>query len=68
MPQRIGTLTARESDVLQLMAEGASNASIGKALVISQATVKSHVRHILRKLGATNRTEAVSLFLAVPRR
>src|SRR5437763_1098034 len=58
MPKRIGTLTARESDVLQLMAEGASNASIGKALVISQATVKSHVRHILRKLGATNRTEA----------
>ena len=35
-----------------------------QALVISQATVKSHVRHILRKLGAANRTEAVSLFLA----
>jgi DNA-binding NarL/FixJ family response regulator len=46
------------------MSEGASNASIGEALVISQATVKSHVRHILRKLGAGNRTEAVSLFLA----
>jgi DNA-binding CsgD family transcriptional regulator len=62
---RLRTLTAREHEVLQLMAEGASNASIGEALVISQATVKSHVRHILRKLGAANRTEAVSLFLAV---
>ena len=50
------------------MSEGASNASIGRALVISQATVKSHVRHILRKLGAANRTEAVSLFLATGRR
>jgi DNA-binding CsgD family transcriptional regulator len=63
---RLGALTAREIDVLQLMAEGASNAAISEALVISQATVKSHVRHILRKLGAANRTEAVSLFLATP--
>jgi DNA-binding CsgD family transcriptional regulator len=65
---RLGTLTAREDEVLQLMSEGASNAAIGEALVISQATVKSHVRHILRKLGAANRTEAVSLFLATGRR
>jgi len=65
---RLGTLTAREQEVLHLMAEGASNASIGESLVISQATVKSHVRHILRKLGAANRTEAVSLFLATGRR
>jgi DNA-binding NarL/FixJ family response regulator len=50
------------------MSDGASNASIGEALVISQATVKSHVRHILRKLGAANRTEAVSLLLATGRR
>jgi DNA-binding CsgD family transcriptional regulator len=63
-PGRLATLTARELEVLHLMSEGASNASIGEALVISQATVKSHVRHILRKLGAANRTEAVSLFLA----
>jgi LuxR family transcriptional regulator, regulator of acetate metabolism len=67
-PTRVGTLTAREVDVLQLMAEGASNAAIGEALVISQATVKSHVRHILRKLRAANRTEAVSLYLADARR
>jgi DNA-binding CsgD family transcriptional regulator len=63
-PGRLATLTARELEVLHLMAEGASNAAIGTALVISQATVKSHVRHILRKLGAANRTEAVSVFLA----
>jgi len=63
-PGRLASLTARELEVLHLMAEGASNAAIGESLVISQATVKSHVRHILRKLGAANRTEAVSLFLA----
>jgi DNA-binding CsgD family transcriptional regulator len=63
-PGRLASLTARELEVLHLMSEGASNAAIGIALVISQATVKSHVRHILRKLGAANRTEAVSLFLA----
>ena len=67
-PSRLTTLTAREEEVLQLMSEGASNAAIGDALVISQATVKSHVRHILRKLRAANRTEAVSLYLAERRR
>jgi DNA-binding CsgD family transcriptional regulator len=67
-PGRLATLTAREVEVLHLMSEGASNAAIGQALVISQATVKSHVRHILRKLGAANRTEAVSLFLATGQR
>src|SRR3954452_2522246 len=63
-PGRMTTLTAREHEVLHLMSDGASNAAIGEALVISQATVKSHVRHILRKLGSANRTEAVSLLLA----
>jgi DNA-binding CsgD family transcriptional regulator len=63
-PGRLSTLTSRELEVLNLMSDGASNAAIGEALVISQATVKSHVRHILRKLRAANRTEAVSLFLA----
>jgi DNA-binding CsgD family transcriptional regulator len=63
-PGRLATLTAREHEVLHLMSDGASNAAIGEALVISQATVKSHVRHILRKLGAANRTEAVSLLHA----
>jgi len=52
-------LTTREHEVLALLAEGASNAAIASRLVISEATVKSHVRHILRKLRAANRTEAV---------
>jgi DNA-binding CsgD family transcriptional regulator len=52
-------LTSREHDVLSLLAEGSSNATIASRLVISEATVKSHVRHILRKLRAANRTEAV---------
>jgi DNA-binding CsgD family transcriptional regulator len=52
-------LTSREHEVLALLAEGAANATIASRLVISEATVKSHVRHILRKLRAANRTEAV---------
>jgi DNA-binding CsgD family transcriptional regulator len=62
-------LTIREREVLGLMADGASNARIAESLVISEATVKSHVGHILRKLAAKNRTEAVSRyhgFLAAP--
>jgi DNA-binding NarL/FixJ family response regulator len=55
----LSLLTAREHEVLQLLAEGAANATIAGRLVISEATVKSHVRHILRKLRAANRTEAV---------
>ncbi|UIJ63961.1 helix-turn-helix transcriptional regulator [Amycolatopsis acidiphila] len=53
-------LTRREIEVLQHMAAGRSNGSIAETLVISPATVKSHVKHILRKLGAANRAEAVS--------
>jgi LuxR family transcriptional regulator, regulator of acetate metabolism len=55
-------LTRRGLDVLDLLAEGSSNAEIAERLVISQATVKSHVKHIMRKLGAANRTEAVARF------
>ena len=55
-------LTSREREVIALMAGGASNAAIAESLVISEATVKSHVRHILRKLAASNRTEAVSRY------
>lgn len=53
-------LTQRERQVLQLMAKGANNIEIATKLFISAATVKSHVKHILRKLGAANRAEAVS--------
>jgi LuxR family transcriptional regulator, regulator of acetate metabolism len=55
----LALLTSREHEVLRLLAEGAANATIASRLVISEATVKSHVRHILRKLRAANRTEAV---------
>ena len=53
-------LTRREFEVLHLIAAGATNQRIADALVISEQTVKSHVKNILRKLGAANRTEAAS--------
>jgi LuxR family transcriptional regulator, regulator of acetate metabolism len=55
-------LTRRELEVLALMAVGISNGGIARRLVISEYTVKSHVKHILRKLGADNRAEAVSRY------
>jgi LuxR family transcriptional regulator, regulator of acetate metabolism len=55
-------LTRRELEVIELMASGASNAEIADRLVISVGTVKSHVKHILRKLRAANRAEAVSRY------
>jgi LuxR family transcriptional regulator, regulator of acetate metabolism len=58
-------LTAREREVISLVGAGATNQEIGNALVISESTVKSHVKHILRKLGAANRAEAVSLHLSM---
>ncbi len=56
-------LTRREVDVLRLMAAGDTNARIADKLIISEGTVKSHVKHILRKLNAASRTEAVSIWL-----
>jgi DNA-binding CsgD family transcriptional regulator len=56
-------LTRREVDVLRLMAAGDTNHRIANKLIISEGTVKSHVKHILRKLNAANRAEAVSIWL-----
>lgn len=53
-------LTNREVEVLELMAQGRTNARIAAQLVIAEGTVKQHVKHILRKLRAGNRAEAVS--------
>jgi two-component system NarL family response regulator len=53
-------LSAREIDVLKLMAEGKSNKEIGASLFISEGTVKSHVKGIFSKLNVISRTEAVA--------
>ncbi|MBS4752147.1 hypothetical protein KG112_04915 [Nocardioides sp. zg-ZUI104] len=54
------TLTRREQEVLELMAQGDTNQRIARRLSITEGTAKSHVKHILRKLGAANRAEAVA--------
>ena len=59
-------LTAREHEVLQLMATGDTNARIATRLVVSEGTVKTHVKSILRKLAAANRAEAVCRWLQRP--
>ena len=56
-------LTGREREILQLLADGMSNADVAEKLFISQETVKSHVRHILGKLEADTRTHAVAIAL-----
>jgi DNA-binding NarL/FixJ family response regulator len=56
-------LTAREREILKLLADGMSNADVAEKLFISQETVKSHVRHILTKLEADTRTHAVAIAL-----
>jgi LuxR family transcriptional regulator, maltose regulon positive regulatory protein len=53
-------LTDREMDVLELLAAGSSNQQIADRLFVALVTVKKHVSHILDKLGAANRTEAVA--------
>ena len=56
-------LTRRELEVLKLMVGGETNAKIAKELVVSEGTVKFHVKNILRKLHASNRAEATSRYL-----
>jgi DNA-binding CsgD family transcriptional regulator len=61
-------LTAREQEVLELMSSGATNNQIARELVVSEGTVKSHVKRILRKLRVDNRAGAVARYLHLIRR
>jgi DNA-binding NarL/FixJ family response regulator len=54
----LGTLTARELEVLRQMTRGQTNKQIARSLLISVSSVKNHVRHIITKLGVLDRTQA----------
>ena len=61
LPREVGELTAREQEVLGLLAQGMSNAQIAETLVISEKTAGHHVSRILAKLGVRNRAEAAAV-------
>jgi DNA-binding CsgD family transcriptional regulator len=60
-PQHQARLTPREREILKLVANGKSNWEVGEALHISSRTVKEHIKHLCRKLGAITRTQAVMI-------
>ena len=60
VPGIVEQLTSRELEVLAMLAAGRPNQAIARELVVSLDTVKKHVGHVLGKLGAANRTEAVA--------
>ncbi|WP_369227934.1 LuxR C-terminal-related transcriptional regulator [Streptomyces sp. R39] len=62
-PSPLALLTPRESEVTAMIADGLTNTQIAAELFVAEATVKSHVKGILRKLGARHRAEVVSMYL-----
>ena len=61
--ETLSDLTAQEAQISWLAVDGASNAEIADQLVITVETVKTHVKRILRKIGAINRSEAIALYM-----
>jgi DNA-binding NarL/FixJ family response regulator len=61
----LGALTAREREVLNLLARGLSNRDIAEELVITNKTVKNHLSRIYEKIGAHSRSEAIAMWLGV---
>lgn len=60
-PRASSVLSAREREILQMLADGLSNREVAERLVVSVETVKTHVKHILAKLEAEHRTQAVAI-------
>jgi DNA-binding CsgD family transcriptional regulator len=61
----VPSLTAREREIMSYVATGATNSQIARCLVISEGTVKSHLKHIARKLKTSSRAAAVAVFAGI---